>query len=300
MLNWLRRRTPQTRAIVYTQDEMQYLFGTNNVGESGRLDQQHYLFRTAFYQAEHPGQGDYSAPLRAPTAILDVACGTGRWVFEMARRFPHATVCGFDLQPPSFMQHTDLPPNCFLLQGDALQRYPYDDRSFDFTMVRANSAFTPRARWQDRVSEITRVTREGGWIEIRDFDVVISESPAVSQLTRLFTQLAEKLKIYPGVGPHLSHILHQAGLRNVRSLSRHVQHIPRTIGSGSSGGQLMIVDYLALLEKVTDRIVEMRLATKEHWQAQLAQARVETGVNPRSGQTLYKSSVILTSSFGQR
>jgi tRNA G46 methylase TrmB len=65
-----------------------YIFGESDA-EISRLNFQHYMFRLAF-------GGDYSAPIKTPGDILDVACGTGRWVRDVARRFPETNVIGFD------------------------------------------------------------------------------------------------------------------------------------------------------------------------------------------------------------
>jgi tRNA G46 methylase TrmB len=81
-----RRRRISLRQIRREQD---YIFGQGQL-EANRLDLQHFMFRWEF-------EGDYNAPVRNPLAILDVACGTGRWAREMAQRFPHATVFGFDV-----------------------------------------------------------------------------------------------------------------------------------------------------------------------------------------------------------
>ncbi len=51
-----------------------------DVLETQRLDFQFYLIRSILH-------GNHASPLRSDVAsILDVGCGTGRWVTEMARR----------------------------------------------------------------------------------------------------------------------------------------------------------------------------------------------------------------------
>lgn len=34
--------------------------------------------------------------------VLDIGTGSGSWVVDMARRYPHAEVIGMDLAPPNF------------------------------------------------------------------------------------------------------------------------------------------------------------------------------------------------------
>src|SRR5579871_605328 len=69
----------------------------SDLGEMNRLDFQHFVLRQAF-------KGNYAAPLHAPSSILDVGCGTGRWAKEMALIFPGANVVGLiskNLSPTS-------------------------------------------------------------------------------------------------------------------------------------------------------------------------------------------------------
>lgn len=38
-----------------------------------------------------------------PNAILDIGTGSGCWVIDMAKQFPHAEAVGMDLAPPNFV-----------------------------------------------------------------------------------------------------------------------------------------------------------------------------------------------------
>src|SRR5229473_5179715 len=80
-----------------------------DVLETQRLDFQFYLIRSILH-------GNHASPLRTDlTSILDVGCGTGRWVIEMARTFPGAQVIGLDIEPPT---PPALPPNARFVQAN--------------------------------------------------------------------------------------------------------------------------------------------------------------------------------------
>ncbi len=282
---WPRWFQRSGRAATSTQGkraEKGYIFGEGE-HEIARLDMQHYMFRWEF-------GGDYLAPVR-PTAILDVACGTGRWAMDMGRKFPQAAVVAFDTNRELVgraLVDAELPPNCTFLVADALQRFPFADANFDFVMARANSAYIPVAQWTAVVGEMARVIRPNGWVELRDFGLVRSDSPALTTLTTLFAQMAAKRPIYPGAGPHLAEFLRQAGLRDVKARSVTVR-----VGRRSSrGGRLMLTDYLSVLERVTPLIAQVGLAPRQSWELWLAQAKQET----LNGST----QVDLTAAYGRR
>ncbi len=278
-----RRRAASNIALPESGASSTYLFGRSRT-EISRLDMQHYMFRQVFH-------GDYSAPLSTPASILDVACGTGLWATVMATRFPAASIFGFDKNPAQF-NSVRIPTNCTLIAGDALERFPFGEGDFDFVMARANSAYVPRDRWPAHLTEMFRVTRPGGWIEVRDFGVVESRSPAVTDLTARFTQLAAQLGIYPGVGPHLAALFARLPLTSVHIQHRQVTAHPRALFARTQGGELMINDYLAVLQRVAPLAAHFGLATESEWRTTLAAATFEAQHFP--------SRVILTSAIGRK
>jgi ubiquinone/menaquinone biosynthesis C-methylase UbiE len=285
-----RRQEPAQGQGIQVDPDDAYLLGVSDA-EISRLDFQHYMFRLAF-------TGDYSAPLQAPQDMLDVACGTGRWAREMARRFATANVIGFDinrgLMEASLAEGTDtLPDNCTFLLGDALQPLQFADASFDFVVARACSAFIPVALWPQVVGEMARVTRPGGWVELRDFGLARSNNAALNELTVKFANFAQSRGIHPGAGPFLKQYLEAARLRDVR-----VHHVLARSGTqgGTRAGQLMLTDYLALLDRVAPMVARSGIETAQHWQALIMRARNETRASPDD----HYAEVELTAGYGRR
>lgn len=276
--------------VAQAGQEEDYIFGVSDA-EISRLDFQHYMFRLAFGH-------DYVAPIQAPRDILDIACGTGRWARELARRFPLANVVGFDINPEqveiSLAEGKDtLPDNCTFFQGDALRPFQLYDASFDFAVARACSAFIPVAQWPQVVGELARVTRPGGWVELRDFGLVRSKNAALNELTVKFANLAQARGIHPGAGPFLKQYVEAARLRDVQV--RHVT-VRSGIRSGTRAGQLMLTDYLALLERITPIIAQAGIESAQRWQELVGQARIETRYSPDQ----HYAEVELTAACGRR
>src|SRR5262249_2787590 len=143
--------------------------------EINRLDFQHYLLRHAF-------QGNYAAPIRHPTSILDVGTGTGRWAWEMAAAFPQAHVIGLDInQPPSdaVPGREVNPPNSAFRLANVLEGLPFPDGRFDFVHMRLMILALPADRWAFVVNELARVTRLGGWVESVEYGGEKNGGPAV-------------------------------------------------------------------------------------------------------------------------
>jgi SAM-dependent methyltransferase len=66
--------------------------------------------------------------------VLDMACGSGVWVLEMATEFPNAQFYGVDMVPlyPSEIK----PPNTSFQQVDILKGLPFPDEYFDYVHMR--------------------------------------------------------------------------------------------------------------------------------------------------------------------
>src|SRR5579884_1268024 len=127
--------------------------------DQDRLKFQHYALR-------HVLKGNYVAPIpETVTRILDVGTGTGQWAYEMARQFPFAQVVGFDLEPP-IIPTWEVPPNYHFVQGDLRYGLPFADHTFDFVHQRLLGAALPASSWSYTISELVRVTRPGGYIEV--------------------------------------------------------------------------------------------------------------------------------------
>jgi ubiquinone/menaquinone biosynthesis C-methylase UbiE len=308
-MNWLfRRRKPATLERTQTvpsapaaatsttaAGSRPYIFGESEA-EISRLDMQHYMFRWEF-------GSDSSAPGKTPASVLDVACGTGRLARDLARQFPQSVVIGFDINQGQIEESlnegsrrgTDyLPENCTFLTGDALQRFNFQDSSFDLAMARATSAFIPVSKWPQVVTEMARVCRTAGWVELRDFGLVRSPHPALNELTVKFANMAAARGIYPGAGPYLGDFLQAAGLRSIN-----MQRV--TVRSGgpqkaTRGGRLMLADYLALLQRVTPVVAQAGIDSAERWEQLINSARSDTALYPDQ----CYAEVELTAAFGQR
>lgn len=178
--------------------------------EANRLDFQHFYLK-------HVLKSNYLAPLNKEQVhtILDVGCGTGRWVIEMARAFPQARVYGIDLEwstPPQ-----KLPPNVAFLQGDVLEGLPFSDHTFDYVHQRLLALGIPAKKWPFLLQELQRVTAPGGWIELFEGgDTFVNAGPALRLFIEWYRQACKRAGYDPAIMDRLGNLFQSLGLRNVR------------------------------------------------------------------------------------
>jgi hypothetical protein len=183
-----------------------YLF-PRHPAEIDRLDVQHYAMRAAL-------GANYLAPVEGPARILDTGAGTGQWGFEMCAEFPDARVVGLDLVPGKLAR----PARYGFVKGNLLHGLPFMDARFDFVHQRFLVAGLPLAAWPDVVSDLVRVTRPGGWVELVEARLELEPAgPCTRRLLQLSMGMASALGLDTNrvVGDSVEGHLRQAGLAGV-------------------------------------------------------------------------------------
>src|SRR6266487_6858127 len=120
---------------------------------------QHFLLRFLW-------DGNFSAPmeekLKKGIKVLDVGCGPGTWVLDMASAYPNSQFYGIDIAPvfPSAIK----PVNVTFLKANAFD-LPFSDE-FDFVHLQLATLNFTQHEWIHKViPEMLRVTRPNGYLE---------------------------------------------------------------------------------------------------------------------------------------
>jgi SAM-dependent methyltransferase len=190
----------------------------------------------------------YFAPLQisAVHTILDVGCGPGAWLRDMALLFPHAQLVGLDSDSEQLPRAAALsPPSCRFVQGDILQGLPFPENSFDYTHMRCMVAAVPVKYWVPVIAELARITSPGGYLELFEGGQACEHAgPCMQQLLTWGQIVGKQTGFDLLVIERLSVLLRQTGLRHVRE-----QRFNVPIGVwGGRAGELMALDLQAIFQ----------------------------------------------------
>lgn len=241
-----------------------------DVEELNRLDFQHYMLRATL-------RGNFAAPISAPSTILDVGTGTGRWARELAMTFPSASVIGIDLNPPlddaAGPQASDdpRPANCAFAPGNILEGLSFADGSFSYTHQRALLAAIPHDRWPTVARELARLTAPGGWVESLEVTELQQSGPATTQLVEWLRATLARRGVDFADGGRVGDHLGAAGLVNVTTRALRMP----CGDSGGRIGRMLAADWFSLFEATRGFMVALGLVTPEGFDQVSATARAE-------------------------
>ncbi len=150
--------------------ENTYILDTEGAAEMARLTQQDRLL-TKGMGGLFPERDD----IAGMNAILDIACGPGGWVLDVAYTYAKIEVVGIDINRSMIeyaraQAHVQGLDNARFQVMDALQPLDFPDDSFDLVNARFLVAFMPRTAWPRFLQECLRITKPGGTIRLTEFD----------------------------------------------------------------------------------------------------------------------------------
>lgn len=259
------------------QSESTYFIDAENAAEMARLTNQDRLLTQAMGGLFPP-----DIDLSNIHSVLDVGCGPGGWVLDVAHAYPKIKVTGIDIsklmaeyaRAQARVQWLD---NATFIAMDALKPLEFPDNSFDLVNARFISSFTPKTAWPGVVQEFLRVLRPGGVIRLTEPEFPISNSPAVENLVAMFARAMQKAgqSFSPdgrlmGITPMLSHFLRNANCQNIR--------VQAYVLDGSAGAEAYVSQYqnaMVFLKLLQPFIIRAGETTNEEFDKIYQQALFE-------------------------
>jgi ubiquinone/menaquinone biosynthesis C-methylase UbiE len=205
------------------QREDTYVMDPENATEMARLINQHILI------TEHMG-GLFPQEVdpNSFTSVLDLACGPGGWVLDVAHAYPRLEVVGIDISQ-TMIRYAKARAKSQGLKNTSfhtmniLKPFEFPDQSFDLVNARFLVGVLSPGDWPMLIQECKRVLRPGGILRLTDVDDLgITNSAALEQLTTLGASAARKAGRaffsegrYVGTMVMLGRFLREAGFQDI-------------------------------------------------------------------------------------
>jgi len=175
------------------QSESTYVFDVDSTQEIERLVNQDRFITRAMggALAELP-------PLPLKAQVLDIACGPGGWVLDVAHERPDAKVYGIDVSLTMVdyakaRAHSQGIVNAFFEVMDIRQPLTFASASFDMINIRFLVVALKRTMWPPLLAECKRLLRPGGLLRLTEIDDFgVTSSAACEQITALILQVFQQ------------------------------------------------------------------------------------------------------------
>ncbi|KAI0348125.1 hypothetical protein BDW22DRAFT_1350275 [Trametopsis cervina] len=164
--------TSSIRATAYRHE---YGRGLNNYSEVyslpadeeelERLDKQHIMFMEVMGKYVPPMYDVLADAPGEQKACVDLGCGSGSWILDVAHDFPHVSAVAVDLVP---MQVLDMPPNCRSEVDDVNLGLQHFYGEFD--VVHARLISSGIRDYCGLIDHIALTLRPRGLVDLTEFD----------------------------------------------------------------------------------------------------------------------------------
>ncbi|HLJ36497.1 MAG TPA: class I SAM-dependent methyltransferase, partial [Ktedonobacteraceae bacterium] len=151
--------------------------------------------------------------------MLDVACGSGQWVRDMATWSPDMTIVGVDRQLEMIEQARYLsdiwrPGNTSFLVGNMYHMTEIEDESFDLVHARFLAPAVAPQAWPFLLHECMRVCRVGGRFVWTEASFPTTNSAACQQWWSWMKQAMTRLGNTPDVTPFMARLFSDVNSEN--------------------------------------------------------------------------------------
>lgn len=189
--------------------------------------------------------------------VVDLGCGPGGWVLDVAFALPDAEIEGVDISRPmvdyaNTRAITQQLPNASFGVMDLTKPLDFPDASFDLVNARLLFAVLKRDAWPIFLRECTRVLRPGGLLRLTEpTSCATTSSAAVNQLQELLITQALWQMGY-GFSPDgrsfgiihiLPHHLRQLGYQQVHLMAHAFEYSAGTVAWPDQYHNVEIIGY---------------------------------------------------------
>ncbi|KAG1454373.1 hypothetical protein G6F46_008644 [Rhizopus delemar] len=154
------------------------------------------------------------------TRVLDIGCGPGSWVMDMATEHSHTQFIGVD-KLPLFPQDIR-PANVTFKEADVLAGLPFEDNSFDLIQMRLFLVTFNRTQYIESLNEIYRLLKPGGFVQLVEPQLMDQGDDFIKEYTSKLKIIMEYNDYDSEVSDHLSILLDKTRFITKESLRKGV------------------------------------------------------------------------------
>ncbi|RHZ76871.1 hypothetical protein Glove_187g97 [Diversispora epigaea] len=238
---------------------------------SDRFTLQHKFFRYIW-------QSNFSSPIEEKLLspdfkVLDVGCGPGTWILEMANEYPNASFTGIDHRT---LFKAEPPSNVTIEYNDLLTTLPFDDNSFDFVFMRFLAYEITEERFEKNViPELVRVLKPNGYLEVMDINIQGgNEGPVAQEFTSAVQSFYNSKGINSNITQKIKKFMNSTNIVDVQVLEQF-----HPIGSWDEKiGEVALKDWILRLNHIKINVQKILGINEERYKYSLKSFEEEVDI----------------------
>lgn len=254
-----------------------YIIDAESASEMARLMHQDHLMTERMGGLFPPG-----VDLSQVHDVLDLACGPGNWILEVAYANPEIEATGIDISSRMIRYaqaraQTQQLHNAHFAATDILQPLEFLDNSFDFVNARTIVGFMMPSSWPELLQECMRVSRPGGIIRLTELELSLSNSPANEKINGLLAKAGYLAKrtfspdgLHISITPMLNRFLRNAGCTDIEYAAHAID-----FSAGSEAHEEFFQDMMVGLQLLQPFLLKLKVITEAEIEQLYQQALAE-------------------------
>ncbi|CAG8541456.1 9543_t:CDS:2 [Cetraspora pellucida] len=211
------------------------------------------LYLYSFY--EYLFNGKIGAPvhenLRNGAKVLEFCSEGAVWSKEVAAEYPNSKFYAID---SIILSLTDEIKNLTLIGCDIFKKLPFLDNEFDYIFSTGEILFTEKNLFREVLSEIFRVLKPGGWLEvIYTYNSDVAYGPAYTRLNNAWNSWFKAQNIDDDILKNFENYLEET--EKTESISHRIEEIQ--VGSDHASGEFLLEIVLLFYRNVRNEFAHL-------------------------------------------
>lgn len=195
--------------------------------------------------------------------MLDVACGSGKWVLDVAQKYPNSYVIGIDnnklaIDFANILTNTYRIENAAFLMGDMHNMEKMRDEGFDVVHAPFLAPAVQTQFWPAVLQELLRVCRPGGKIIWTEATFPTTNSRACSHWCELMTRAITQSGYTPNVTGYMERLLSDVHCSNLQRIETCID-----ISAGTALNTRIYQDIAELLYLIMPFLSDKKVAREQ-------------------------------------
>ncbi|CAO3673606.1 unnamed protein product [Rhizopus stolonifer] len=190
----------------------------NDEEEMDRLIGQHFALKTLL-GGNLPQEAYDHVNLEKGARILDLGCGPGTWIMDMATDHPNSEFIGIDMC--DVFPNNIRPANVRFQIANVVERLPFEDNTFDIVNFTLFILALKKNQWIPVLKEIERVIKPGGLILSREVSMLLKGNEFIQWANQVFTDRLIERDQEPCISDKIKELIKKAGFEIICNTKRH-------------------------------------------------------------------------------